>query len=184
MKLKNFVFITILLCSINANAQLKQIELQAAGLTCSMCSKAVYTALIKVNFVKSVASNIKNSTYTIQLKNEAIFDFDVLKNAVVDAGFSVANLSATINLNNIKVATDTHEKIDGRLFHFIDTQPQTLTGVYSIRIIDKNFVTNKEFKTFGKLTQMQCYQTGKLGSCCNKNMGKSGERIYHVKLNS
>lgn len=165
-------------------AQVKKIQLQAAGLTCSMCSKAVFKAISSIAFVKEVKADIKSSSYIIYLKDENIWDFDALKKAVENAGFSVAQLSANIIFNNSKIENDTHLKYTGKTFHFLNVKPQTLSGDYTITVLDKNFVTAKEFKANNKFTTMKCYQTGTMESCCTKPAGKVGERIYHVTLKS
>ncbi len=164
-------------------SQVKKIQLQAAGLTCSICSKAVFKALSAVAFVKDVKADIKTSSYTISLKDENVFDFDALQKAVVSSGFSVAKLSADINFSNAKIENDTHLKYGGKTFHFLNVKPQTLNGDYSVSLLDKNFVTAKEFKANNKFTTMKCYQTGVMESCCSKP-SKGGERVYHITLKS
>src|SRR5678815_809941 len=82
-------FVTVAL-----QAQFSKATLQASGLTCSMCSKAVKVALEKVSFVQEVKVNIKSQEYTILFKENNNADFDALKKAVEDAGFSVASLKA------------------------------------------------------------------------------------------
>ena len=54
-----FVIISIALFGLQSNAQFTNAALQASGLTCSMCSKAVKTALEKVPFVEKVQVNLK-----------------------------------------------------------------------------------------------------------------------------
>lgn len=181
--MKQIIFIAIFAISSTISfSQVKQIQLQAAGLTCSMCSKAVFKSLSAIPFVKEVKADIKTSSYTIILKDENIWDFDMLRKSVENAGFSVAQLIANITFSKTKIENDTHLKYAGKAFHFLNVQPQTLDGNYNIKIIDKNFVTAKEFKSNSKFTNMKCYQTGILESCCNKTAGKSGDRIYHITL--
>src|SRR4029079_19719538 len=84
-------------------SQFSKASLQASGLTCAMCSKAVKVALEKVPFVQEVKVNIKNQEYTITFKEGSDPDFDALKKAVEDAGFSVASLIITGNFNNVNV---------------------------------------------------------------------------------
>lgn len=183
--MKQIIFIAFFAINTTLSfSQVKQIQLQAAGLTCSMCSKAVFKSLSAVPFVKEVKADIKTSSYTILLKDENIWDFDILKKSVENAGFSVAQLLATIDFKNAKVDNDTHIKYSGKAFHFLNIKPQTLDGNYTVKIIDKNFVTAKEFKANNKFTTMKCYQTGFMESCCNKSAGKNGDRIYHITLKS
>ena len=44
-----------------AFSQIQSATLKADGLTCSMCSKAIYKALLKVPFVQSVTPDIEGS---------------------------------------------------------------------------------------------------------------------------
>jgi hypothetical protein len=46
--MKKVFFIAVMLLSLGSYAQFKSASLQASGLTCSMCSKAVFKALEKV----------------------------------------------------------------------------------------------------------------------------------------
>ena len=74
-------FITVAL-----QAQFSKATLQASGLTCAMCSKAVKVALENVPFVQEVKVNIKSQEYIITFKENNNADFDALKKAVEDAG--------------------------------------------------------------------------------------------------
>ncbi len=183
MKQKIFIAIIAILVSNLSISQVSKIQLQAAGLTCSMCSKAVFKSISAIAFVKDVKADIKTSSYTIQLKDENVWDFDAFKNAVEGAGFSVAKLSADVNFTNVKIEKDAHLKYSGKTFHFLNGNNQTLNGVYTVNIVDKDFVTSKEFKTNSKLTLMKCYDTGKMESCCSKSStNNSSNRIYHLIL--
>jgi copper chaperone CopZ len=109
-------FILIIFLSLNTDAQFTGASLQASGLTCSMCSKAVKNALEKVSFVEKVQVDIKNQQYNMTFRQGANVDFDALSKAVEDAGFSVANLKVNANLNNVKLTKDAHVQIDNKIF--------------------------------------------------------------------
>lgn len=174
--------IALLFIAWQSSAQIKNATLQASGLTCSMCSKAIYKSLTAVSFVQEVKSDIKNSSYNIVFKEGSSVDFDALKKAVIDAGFSVARFTANILFNEPEVKNDTHVKLDGKTFHFINVQPQALNGEKTVTLIDKNFTTSKEYKKYSKFTTMKCYETGVMENCCIKKNGTAGERIYHVTI--
>jgi len=179
--MKHIFIAVLLLIGISASAQVKTATLQASGLTCSMCSNAIYKALQKISFVQDVQSDIKNSSYNITFKEGSTVDIDALKKAVTGAGFSVARLSVVAHFDNVKIENDTHVKLDGKTFHFLNVPAQTLNGDKTITVVDKNFVTNKEYKKYSQYTKMKCYETGTMESCCKKN-GSAGERIYHVTI--
>ena len=172
----------VLFGAMQAGAQFKSANLQAAGLTCAMCTRAINKSLEKLPFIKEVKPDIKTSSFNIVFKEGMEADFDALEKAVEDAGFSVAKLKVTGAFDNVKVQNDTHVKIDGKMFNFLNVSDQTLQGNRSIVIVDRNFVTAKEFKKYSAATHMSCVQTGRAGSCCAKEKVQENTRIYHVTI--
>ena len=71
---------------------IKKVSLVASGLTCSMCSKAIFKALSKLDFVEEVKVDIEKSMYILTFKNGKKVEVDQIKTAVTDAGFSVQSL--------------------------------------------------------------------------------------------
>lgn len=179
---KLLILVVAALFSAGAMAQFKSAGLQAAGLTCAMCTKAINKSLDQLPFIGSVKADIKTSTFLITFKEGADVDFDVLKKAVEDAGFSVAKLKVTGQFDNVAVKNDSHVAINGKTFHFLNIQPQTLQGEQTIVLVDKDFVSAKEFKKFSAATKMACVQTGKAGACCTKEGISDNTRIYHVTI--
>jgi len=170
-----------MLIGISANANFTKATLQASGLTCALCSKAIFTALEKLPFVEKVKSNIKASTFEITFKAEKTPDFDAIRKAVEDAGFSVAGLDVTVLFTKQAVKNDTHISINGRNLHFLSITPQTLEGEKVIKIVDKNFVSAKTYKKYAATTKMACVKTGVMENCCSKSESTE-QRIYHVTL--
>lgn len=166
--------------AIALNAQFSKASLQASGLTCSMCSKAVKVALEKVPFVQEVKVNIKNQEYTLTFKQGSNTNFDELKKAVEDAGFSVASLKVTGNFSDVNIEKDKHIQLDGKNFHFVNSGAKTLNGEQTFTIVDKDFVSAKEYKKYSAATKMECIKTGKAESCCVKDGIHTEERVYHV----
>lgn len=179
MKKIMLVLMAVIL-SLAGYSQFSKATLQASGLTCSMCSKAVKVALEKVDFVQEVKVNIKSQEYAISFKENSKTDFDALKKAVEDAGFSVASLKVTGNFSNVNVEKDKHLEIDGKAFHFVNGDNKVLNGEQTLTIVDKNFVSAKDYKKYSSATKMECIKTGKAGNCCMKDGIHSDERVYHV----
>ena len=65
--------------------QLHTARIQATGLTCALCSKAIYKSLEKLSPIEKVTADIKSSTFSIQFKKDAAVNPDELKAAVEDA---------------------------------------------------------------------------------------------------
>ena len=167
---------------IGAQAQISKVSLQASGLTCSMCSKAVKTALEEVSFVSKVQVDIKNQQYNLTFKEAAQIDIDALNKAVQDAGFSVAALKVTASLQNTKLEKDQHLTIGGQYFHFLNASGQTVNGDVTFSLVDKGFVTDKQFKKYASMTKMSCVQTGRMAKCCSSDDIPENTRIYHVVI--
>jgi copper chaperone CopZ len=176
-----FLFVLLVsFFSLTSNAQVSAITIQASGLTCSMCSKAVKSALDKVSFVKEVRVNIKEQSFTVRLKDSSKFDLDVLRKAVTDAGFSVARMDVTLQVNEV-VKKDAHVKLGAGMFHFVNASGQKLSGAVKVQVVDKAFTTAKQFKAVSAMTSMKCVQTGKMESCCS-TASPASNRVYHVLI--
>ena len=174
--------IAIALLALPSNAQFTKASLQATGLTCAMCSNAINKALLEVPFVESVKADIKNSAFNMVFKQGEKVEIDALRKAVDDAGFSVGSLKMTGNFKEVKVENDKHIEIDDEVFHFLNTTEQVLDGEKTITIVDKNFLTAKQFKKFSNATKMSCVLTGKTAACCLKEGVPAEARVYHVTI--
>lgn len=163
-----------------APAQITSASLQASGLTCSMCSKAVKNALEKVPFVEKVLVDIKTQQYNLALKKGASVDLDAVSKAVEDAGFSVSSLKVTAAVENLALKKDEHFAIGGQRFHFLKGASQTLNGAVTFSVVDKGFVPKKEAAKYAALTSKPCAKTGRTAACCKAEGVASEGRIYHV----
>ena len=181
--MKKIITLFILCLSLTAaNAQFKTAMLQASGLTCAMCTKAINNSLEKLPFIQSVKADIKNSAFNIVFKQQTNVDIDQLKHAVEEAGFSVAKLKLSGNFDNIAIKNNEHVQINKHTFHFLNVNNQVFNGEKQITIVDKNYITTKEFRKFSASTQMDCVQTGKAASCCKKEGISENTRIYHATI--
>jgi copper chaperone CopZ len=147
-----------------------------------MCSRAINNALEKLSFVESVQPDIKNSSFHVVFKPNMKMNIDQLKNAVEEAGFSVATLKLTGSFDNLAIKNDEHVEMNGNTFHFLKVKNQTLNGDREIVLVDKHFLSAREFKKYSAATQMKCVQTGKSAACCAKEGIAAESRIYHVTI--
>lgn len=145
MMKKIFILIAIAY-SAAANAQVTKVSLQASGLTCSMCSNSINKALKTLDFVLQVDADIKTYTFEISFKPNSNVDFDMLKKKVEGAGFFVSGFVATIIFNNAQVTNGQPVSIAGKIFYFLNTNEQSLNGVKQVKVLDKGFVSAKEYK--------------------------------------
>lgn len=161
-----------MLFTLNLQAQVKEVTIQASGLTCSMCSNSIFKALQTLDFVEKVEPNIQTSSFHISFKPNADIEFDKLKAKVEDAGFFVARFTVTMRFDKLAIENDTHVNVGKSVFHFLNIKSQVLTGEKTFRILDKGYVSAKEFKKNSSFTKMPCYKSGE----------ESGVRIFHVTI--
>src|SRR5262249_24357779 len=149
-------------------SQVQSVSLQAGGLTCSMCSRAIYKSLKKMPEVLAVKEDIAHSTYLIQYKDTENISLDNLKKAVEDAGFSVVRLELKTRFENLEIGKESFVKINDQLFYFIGVPPQSVSGEKKLLVLDKDFLLEKDRKKYESVFPDEKKQ--------------AGEKIYHVTL--
>ena len=82
----------ILFSSIDSNAQLKEIIIGVDGFTCSLCAKGVEGQFKALDFVRSVKTDLKNTQFTITLKDNTTVNLKDISEAVTDGGFTVREI--------------------------------------------------------------------------------------------
>ena len=165
-----------------ADAQFSHAKLQATGLTCAMCSNAINKALQKLPFVDSVRSDIKNSSFAIGFKNGTAVSIDALKDAVEDAGFSIGDLKLEVNFPSTTVQKDQHLLVGNTVFHVLNGTGQQLSGEHTVTVVDKHYLSDKQFRKFSQSSKMECVETGRAGSCCAHEGITANQRIYHIVI--
>ena len=168
--MKKLLTITLLLfITTIANSQIIRAELTATGLTCSMCSKATYNQLISIPEVEKVEPDLNNTTFIIHFKNNTPVTVSNLKKKVEDAGFAVGELIVLFKLDNQVAENNTSFVLDNNTYTFMDTKPSTLNGEVKLKILDKGFVVDKEYKKLSNMTNQYPSYVG------NK------KNTYHIK---
>ncbi len=156
--MKKIFVIVALAVSLSVEAQVNRVTLQASGLTCSMCSNAINKALKTLDFVLTVDADIKTYSFEISFKTNGMIDFDMIRKKVEGAGFKVSAFYANLHFNNVQVNAGEPVVIMDNTFLFVNTKSQLLSGDKQIKIIDKGFVSAKEFKRNNYLVPaMQTY---------------------------
>ncbi len=149
--MKNFIIIILSsLFAIQANAQISKAELVATGLTCSMCSNAINKQFKAMPEVESVTTDLNKNTFTINLKKGNSLSPKSFKDKVEKAGFFVGSLVLTLPFDNFKAGDNVAYKSKETAYIFVDTKSQTLKGEVKVQVLDKGFVTQKEYKKLEK----------------------------------
>lgn len=129
----------VLITSIKSFAQISKAEIIAMGLTCSMCSNAINKQLKKLPEVVTVETDLNTNTFTVTLKEGNNLSPKVFKEKVEKAGFFIGSL----------VVTSKPETITKSAYILVNDKVSNASEI-QFKILDKGFVTEKEFKKLSK----------------------------------
>ncbi|MFV8338254.1 heavy-metal-associated domain-containing protein [Flavobacterium sp. LB3P21] len=160
MKNINLKFIVIaclfLITSIKSYSQISKAEIVATGLTCSMCSNAINKQLKATVGVDSVSTDLNTNTFTVYFKKESKIMPRVLKEGVEKAGFFIGSLVITMPTESLKIEDNKTISLNGSTFVLLNEELKNSKGETKLKIYDKGYVTQKEYKkllkTFSKTT--------------------------------
>lgn len=138
MKLKLFLVSCSFVLVGSINAQIKSAEVLASGLTCSMCSKAIFKALSQLDFVDTVKVNIETSVYQLSFKKDSAVKIEGIRDAVYDAGFAIAKLSITADWKDKTAVKDLVFNDLGYQFKWQTKVNKTLSSNQKVVIVNKD----------------------------------------------
>jgi copper chaperone CopZ len=149
---KQLIVITLLLLVVNLKsyAQISKAEIIATGLTCSMCSNAINKQLKSLKEVDSVSTDLNTNTFIVYLKKVNTLQPKVLKEGVEKAGFFVGSMVLTVAFDNVAVQENQLIKGGNVNYVIVDSKAKTLNGEMKVQVLDKGFVTQKEYKKLVK----------------------------------
>lgn len=162
-------------------AQVRSLELQASGLTCALCTKAINQSVEKLPFVEKVVPNIAQSSFQITIKSNQKVDIDAVRKAVEDAGFSVAKLDLLGDWSAMSIPADGHLQFGAYTLHVLNAKAGSTPGE-RMQVVDRKFLSDKQYKQYAKLSSQPCVRTGMTDICCKTLEGSGQSRIYHVIL--
>ena len=175
--IKYFMLLTVLLASGQLFAQkISKAELQVNGLTCSMCSKATETSLKSLGFIENVTPDLDRNIFVLTFKKDQQVDIDQIRDKVQDAGFSIGELSATINFNQTVIDEAGLAQSGSTVFKFTNAKGKTLNGPVTARVLDKDFISSSAFKKNAAQLKLDSYPTGR-GTVKGKE-----RRIVHLSI--
>lgn len=143
--MKNFQYFAaavVLFISTSIQAQINKSEIIATGLTCSMCSNAIYKQLQTIGSVEAVDTDLNTNTFTVTAKNNQTLDPVQLKEAVEKAGFFVGSMMVYVDGSKISNQALT---LNGNNLVFLDKVPANHNS-HKMQVVDAGFVTSKQFK--------------------------------------
>lgn len=157
--LKIIVALLLIVNATNVKAQIIKAEIRATGLTCSMCSNAINKQLKTLTQVVNVETDLNTNTFTVTLSKDNDLTPNVFKEKVEKAGFFIGSLIITVPT----IMTNSSAYV------FVEKE-NTNTEELQIKILDKGYVTDKEYKKLLKsLKKIETYSLNKEGD-------------YHIKI--
>lgn len=140
--LQYFAVAIVLFISTTIQAQINKSEIIATGLTCSMCSNAIYKQLQSLSSVAEIDTDLNTNTFTVIAKNNQTLDPVQLKEAVEKAGFFVGSMMVYVDGSKLSKQELT---LNGNNLVFLDKVPADHKN-HKMQIVDAGFVTSKQFK--------------------------------------
>ncbi len=137
--MKNIIitFVTLFF-AFQSNAQIVKAEIIATGLTCSMCSNSINKQLKSLAEVESVETDLNTNTFTVVMKPNTNVSPKIFKENVEKAGFFVGSLVLSIDSKSLEN------------FINIEQKEIPMSKEIQVQIVDKGFVTDKEYKKLSK----------------------------------
>lgn len=153
----------------NTYAQIIKADIIATGLTCSMCSNAINKQFKNLPDVDSVHTELNSNTFSIYLKKGNSVTPDFLRHKVEKAGFFVGSMLLTIPFSNQSVSNNLTLKLSNFTIVFVMVKPEVLNGNTQLKVMDKGFILQKEYKK--TLKQFAKYPT----------YGNPDAMVFHLK---
>ncbi len=131
--------IFLLMFSMKSNAQISKVEIRATGLTCSMCSNAIYKQLESIPEVDIIETDLNTNTFTVTLKEGNNLSPRIFKEKVEKAGFFVGTF----------IVTAKPETTSNDSYVLLNDKPNSVSEI-KFQVLDKGYVTEKEYKKLTK----------------------------------
>ncbi|MBC7495432.1 MAG: heavy-metal-associated domain-containing protein [Flavobacterium sp.] len=135
-----FITIIVILTSAVSTAQISKAEIKATGLTCSMCSNAINKQLKSMPEVANVDTDLNTNTFTVTLKTDNTLSPKIFKEKVEKAGFFIGSLIVSMK----------SEALNSKDYIFVNNKTEAATSEVKIQVLDKGYVTDKEYKKLVK----------------------------------
>lgn len=141
--MKNILILIILTFSYSISfSQIVKADIIATGLTCSMCSNAINKKLKTIEGVDSVKTDLNTNTFSVYLNKDNHATPNTFKESVEKAGFYIGSL---------QILTPSKDVFNNTSFINLEKTSPKDKDIVTIKILDKGFVTDKEYKRLNKL---------------------------------
>lgn len=140
-----FIFMSILA---NVSAQFQSIEVGIDGLTCSLCVRGVEKSIRKLPYIKEIEVDLAGTNMQIQFEEKEQIQIEKIAKQVVDAGFSVRYVKASLKQDQILQLDSEGFQLGNDLYKWVTSTPKVPNGIFSIQFLGEAFQSKKEFKAY------------------------------------
>jgi copper chaperone CopZ len=153
----SYIWLMCLISSLNGMAQFKSAVVGVDGLTCSACAFATEKSLLKLDVIDSVFMQLEENTATVFFKQGKKIDMFAVAKKITDAGFSVRNFIASVEVGQLTVKPDYCWTYENDTYHFIKlNEAKELKGVVQLMFVGDKFMSPKEFKKWKLYSKNAC----------------------------
>lgn len=138
--MKYLLFFIFFLLNTKAKAQIQSIDVSASGLTCSMCSKAIFKSLSQLDFVSDVKVDLEKSIYTLSFKSPDQVKIEDIRDAVYDAGFAIETMQMTANFPSSKAINNEVVLLLGYQFKWKLTGEKNIKNPQKVKFLNKDLL--------------------------------------------
>jgi hypothetical protein len=111
-----------------------------------MCTNAIHKSIQTLDFVDDIQVDLKTYDFQLSFKPGIPVNFTLIKKKVESAGFSLTNFIVSLQLNNVPLNQEHAVTVDGNTLVFTDGTTGKLDGELRLRLMEKGFMSNKEFR--------------------------------------
>jgi copper chaperone CopZ len=155
--IKSYMLLMCLIGSLTGMAQFKSAVVGVDGLTCSACTFATEKSLLKLDVIDSVFMQLEENTATVFFKPGKKIDMLAVAKKITDAGFSVRNFIASVDIGLLTVKPGYCWTYDNDTYHFIKLDgDKELKGVVQLMFIGDKFMPAREFKKWKLYCKSAC----------------------------
>lgn len=145
-----------------------------------MCSKSVHSALSGISFIDSIKVDLESTSFHVQFKKGEKVELIKIKDKIEGAGFSVGELVVNYIFAEQKITNGGFFEFEQSVYHFVDVKEQVLNGEVSLKIVDKGFMSKKDFSKQKKSSSYKCIGDVSSNKCYKTE--QKGIKVYHLTL--
>ncbi len=148
-KLILFAFVQLVLfcmTSVKGSCQFKSVRVKITGLTCSLCSKGVESALRKISFIESIDMDLNETTAVVHFNHKSPVDLEMVADKIEEGGFSVSRMEAEYLINGGDIVSDSSITGKDHTLRILKNDKTKLQNLIKFQVIGLKFMKKKDYE--------------------------------------